>query len=161
MSSASAIVILLHIAIIYALMNALAHRSVEIVRSPIETKIIDRRRKKKSSRRHRRRNLRRRRRPSFRRRRSISSARRHRYRARHPTVITTVKPAPAPAPEPVRVLPQIDAQHSHEPDYPPQSRRLGEQGSLVLQALIAVDGRVLECKAGAIERLRPARSGGA
>jgi protein TonB len=60
-----------------------------------------------------------------------------------PTVITTAKP---PAADPVRILPRIDAQHSREPEYPAQSRRLGEQGSLVLQALIDIDGRVLETK---------------
>lgn len=60
-----------------------------------------------------------------------------------PTVITAERPPPV---EPVRILPRIDAQHSREPEYPPQSRRLGEQGSLVLQALIDVDGRVLETK---------------
>ncbi len=140
------IVILLHIAIIYALMNALAHRSVEIVRSPIETKIIDQAPQEKIE-------------PPppppqfapppppFIPPPEIDIERPPPpVQSTAPTVITTVKPAPAPAPEPVRVLPRIDAQHSHEPDYPPQSRRLGEQGSLVLQALIAVDGRVLEAK---------------
>ena len=35
------LVVLLHIAIIYALVNALAHRTVEFTPAPIETKIID------------------------------------------------------------------------------------------------------------------------
>jgi periplasmic protein TonB len=60
-----------------------------------------------------------------------------------PMVITTER---SPAADPVRILPRIDPQHSREPEYPAQSRRLGEQGSLVLQALIDIDGRVLETK---------------
>jgi len=64
-------------------------------------------------------------------------------RSTAPTVITTEKP---PTADPVRILPRIDAQHSREPEYPAQSRRLGEQGSLVLQALFDIDGRVLETK---------------
>jgi protein TonB len=44
------------------------------------------------------------------------------------------------------VAPRLDPGLSREPEYPPASRRLGEQGSLLLEALIASDGRVLETK---------------
>ena len=43
-------------------------------------------------------------------------------------------------------MPRLDPQHSHEPEYPPQSRRLGEQGSLVLQVLIDASGRAIDSK---------------
>jgi protein TonB len=65
------------------------------------------------------------------------------------TVVTPEKPlAPPPAPvaAAVRLMPKIDAKRSQEPEYPPTSRRLGEQGSVVLQVLVDVDGRVLESK---------------
>jgi protein TonB len=138
------LVVVLHVAIIYALVNALAHRSIEVVHAPIETKIIDQAAPEKVElpppppkfvpppppfipp-------------PEV----TIERPPPPPVQSTAPTVITTVKPA---APEPVRVLPRLDPQRSHEPEYPPQSRRLGEQGSLVLQALIDVDGHVLESK---------------
>jgi protein TonB len=44
------------------------------------------------------------------------------------------------------VRPHIDLAHSSQPDNPPEARRLGEQGSLVLQVLIQADGRVSDAK---------------
>jgi periplasmic protein TonB len=52
--------------------------------------------------------------------------------------------APAAAQAPARVdLPISDADYLHnpKPTYPPTSRRLGEQGKVVLRVLIGVDGR--------------------
>jgi periplasmic protein TonB len=46
----------------------------------------------------------------------------------------------------VRALPRIDTQHSHELDYPMQARRLGIQGSVVLQVLVDAEGRVTDAK---------------
>ncbi len=135
-------VVLLHIAIIYALVTALAHRSVEVARAPIETKIIDQAPQEKAElpppppklappp-------------PPFIPLPEINVQTPPPAQSTAPTVITTVKP---PVAAPVRVMPRIDAQHSREPEYPPQSRRLGEQGSLVLQVLIGVDGRVVQSK---------------
>ena len=61
--------------------------------------------------------------------------------------IVTIAPPPAPAPTaPVSVQPRIDLAHSSQPDYPPQSRRLGEQGSLVLQVMVDASGRVTDSK---------------
>jgi protein TonB len=63
-----------------------------------------------------------------------------------PAVVTTTPP-PTPAPTaPVTVQPRIDLAHSSQPEYPPQSRRLGEQGSLVLQVLVDASGRVTDAK---------------
>jgi periplasmic protein TonB len=135
-------VVLLHIALVYALVTALAHRSVEVVRAPIETKIIDQAPQEKAE-------------PPppppqfapppppFIPLPEINIQTPPPAQSTAPTVITTVKP---PVAEPVRVMPRIDAQQSREPEYPPQSRRLGEQGSLVLQVLIGVDGRVAQSK---------------
>lgn len=53
-------------------------------------------------------------------------------------------PTPAPAPAPARIdLPVSDADYLHNPKpaYPPTSRRLGEQGKVVVRVLIGVDGR--------------------
>jgi protein TonB len=64
-----------------------------------------------------------------------------------PTTLTTVMPlVPAAPPAPVQVLPHLDLANSREPEYPPQSRQLGEQGSVVLQVLVGTDGGVLDTK---------------
>jgi protein TonB len=52
-------------------------------------------------------------------------------------------PAPAPAPEPPREqLPSSDADYlqNPKPAYPPLSKRLGEQGKVVVRVLIGADG---------------------
>jgi periplasmic protein TonB len=61
-----------------------------------------------------------------------------------PAAITV--PPPLPAPAPVQIAPHLDPRASREPEYPPLSRHLGEQGSVVLQVLVASDGRVLDTK---------------
>jgi protein TonB len=65
------------------------------------------------------------------------------------TAVTPVRP-PQPAPTPphqaVSILPHIDMAASHEPDYPPVSRRLGEQGTVVLEVLVGANGRATEAK---------------
>jgi periplasmic protein TonB len=63
-----------------------------------------------------------------------------------PAVAAAPSPAPAPATAAAtgRVdLPISDADYLHNPKpaYPPTSRRLGEQGKVVLRVLIGVDGR--------------------
>ena len=137
-------VIVLHIAIAYALVTALAHRSVDVVHAPIETKIIDQTPEQKLE-------------PPppppkfapppppFIPPPEVNIDRPPPPVSTAPTIVTTTRPPPT-APTGVQVLPRIDAQHSREPDYPAQSRRLGEQGSVVLQVLVDVDGKVLESK---------------
>jgi periplasmic protein TonB len=144
------LVVLLHIGIIYALVTGLAHRVVDVVHAPIETKIIDEVRPEKPP-------------PpppppeftppppAF-----VPPPEIHIETPPPPkstaiTVVTPEKPlAPPPPPVPVvegvRITPKIDAKRSQEPEYPPTSRRLGEQGSLVLQVLVDTDGRVLDTK---------------
>jgi protein TonB len=152
------VVVLFHLGIVYALVTALSHRSVDVVHAPIETKIIEAAQPPPSE-------------PPpppprlappppvF-----VPPPEIHIERPPPPpqsTAITTVTkekpPAPTPAPvaapvptpapaEPVRVQPRLDAGKSREPEYPPMSRRLGEQGSVILQVLVETDGRVIDSK---------------
>jgi periplasmic protein TonB len=143
------LVVLLHVAVIYALVTALAHRAVEVVRAPIETKIIDEVKEQRPE-------------PpppppdlappppafvplpEIR----IETPPPPSPKSTAITVVTPEMPV-APPPPPVaalRVMPKLDAQRSHEPEYPPTSRRLGEQGSLIMQVLIDADGRVVDSK---------------
>lgn len=66
------------------------------------------------------------------------------------TAVTPVRPpvaAPAPAPHvPVNVLPHLELAASHTPEYPPVSRRLGEEGTVVLQCLVEPNGRASDVK---------------
>lgn len=61
------------------------------------------------------------------------------------TNVTTVRPVAKPPPPPADV---IVAPHQNpkrpvtEPDYPPMSKRLGEEGSVVLELYVLEDGRV-------------------
>jgi len=75
-----------------------------------------------------------------------------------PTAITNVTEVPPPTlaappaakvaapPAPVRVGPGLDLAHSREPEYPPVSRRLHEQGSLIVRVLVGADGRAIDVK---------------
>ena len=151
------VVIALHAGVIYALVTGLAQRTVEIVRAPIETRILP---------------------PDqpvpppappppprlappplF------VPAPEVRIapppaRSNAVTVVTPAKP-PEPAPPvaapppvaaappphvPVRVQPRLDPARSHEPAYPPASRRLGEQGSLIVQVLVDPSGNPRDVK---------------
>jgi periplasmic protein TonB len=147
------LVVLLHVVVVYALVTGLAHRAVDIIRAPIETEIIAAQKPETPP-------------PppppplqfappppAF-----VPPPEIQIEKPPPPppkstaiTAVTPVKPTEppppvAPAAQPVQVMPRIDASHSREPEYPPTSRRLGEQGSVVLQVLIDVDGKVIESK---------------
>jgi protein TonB len=143
------LVVLLHVGIIYALVTGLAHRVVDVVRAPIETKIIDEVRPERPP-------------PpppppeftppppAF-----VPPPEIHIETPPPPPKSTAiivvtperpVAPPPVPVAEAVRIMPKIDIKRSQEPEYPPTSRRLGEQGSVTLQVLVDVDGRVLDSK---------------
>lgn len=66
------------------------------------------------------------------------------------TSVTTVKPAaPAPvaaAPTGVHKPPTVRAKSCREPEYPSSSARLGESGRVVLNLLIDTDGHVVDSK---------------
>jgi periplasmic protein TonB len=138
------LVVLLHVVLIYALVNALARRTIEVVHAPIETKIIEEVKPppqepppppppefKPPP-------------PAF-----VPPPEVHIETPPPPqnTAITAVTPvAPPPKAAPVRVLPRVDVAHSQQPEYPPDSRRAGEEGSLILQVLVDPNGRVLDSK---------------
>jgi len=143
-----ALVVALHIGIVYALVTGLATRAVEVIPAAIEAKIISEPPHEQIE-------------PPppppefhpppppF-----VPPPEVHIETPAPPrsTAITTVtnvkpmEPPPAPPREPVTVMPRIDLAHSHQPEYPPVSRRLGEQGSVILQVLVSVGGRVLDAK---------------
>lgn len=141
------LVVLLHIGLIYALVNGLAERSANTVRPPIEARIIA----------------------------ATPPPQETPPPPPPPPAVTPppppfvpppevhiATPAPAsssaitatatpppPAParaEPVRVLPRLDPSRSRQPEYPLAARRLGREGSLVLQVLVDVDGKVIDAK---------------
>jgi periplasmic protein TonB len=67
------------------------------------------------------------------------------------TAITNVTPVPPPVaapapPVPAILAPRIDMAASHEPEYPPVSRRLGEQGTVILSVLVDPSGRAVEAR---------------
>jgi protein TonB len=146
-------VVVFHILLVYGLMNGLARKVVEVVKGPLETRLIEEVKKapppdtppppppklapppppyipppeinvavaSQSA-------------PG-----AITAI------ARTPPP-APVAPAPAAPPRPaVRTPPIIDAKHScAEPQYPSASRRLEEEGTVVLRFLIDVDGRVVK-----------------
>ncbi len=60
-----------------------------------------------------------------------------------PPIVAAAPPSPAPAPAPAKLeLPSSDADYlqNPKPAYPPLSKRLGEQGKVVLRVLIGADG---------------------
>ncbi|MCE7902567.1 MAG: energy transducer TonB [Gammaproteobacteria bacterium PRO9] len=62
---------------------------------------------------------------------------------------TSTKPAPPPvAHKEVKVAPSMNKRYlaRFQPDYPPTSRRLGEEGSVILSVLVGVDGKVEDGK---------------
>jgi len=64
------------------------------------------------------------------------------------TVTQSTKPAPPPPKKKVKKAPEIDPKFRRrfQPDYPPTSRRLGEEGSVILQVLVGTDGKVQDGK---------------
>jgi periplasmic protein TonB len=158
-------VVLLHLLLIYALVTGLAHRAIQVVETPIETRIIAATKPQtaqppppppmqmtppptaivpppeihiETP-------------PPPPPRATIRVARPVKpppvpTPAPAPAPVPIPAPAPVPAAAPVRVMPRLDASRSQQPDYPDASRRLGEQGSVVLQVLIGTDGRVVDAK---------------
>jgi len=153
------IVVALHVGVVYALVTGLAQRTIEVVRAPIETRIL----------------------PPDQPAPPVTPPPPPQFAPPPPlfvpppeiriapppapkpaiAAVTTVKPAePTPPPvlsappvsvppaprEPVRVQPRLDPTRSREPEYPPTSRRLGEQGGLVVQVLVEPDGRPSDVK---------------
>ncbi len=147
---------LLHLAIVYALVTGLGHEVVEILRAPIETKLIDEIRPPPPE-------------PPPPLMPPQFAALPPPYipppeiQVRQPpppnaiAVVTREKPAEPPppigaqvaptlAPVAVRTAPVIDGRRCRLPEYPPGSKRMEEAGIVVLRFLIDVDGSVVESK---------------
>jgi len=151
------VVIVLHIALAYALVNGLARKIVEVIQQPLETKIIEEVKPPPVD--------------------KPPPPPPPKLAAPPPpfipppevridappvmntiTAISTVKPAieaPVPKPAqtsvagPARTSAVVDARNCTKPDYPPASLRAQETGLVVLQFLIDTDGNALE---GKVER---------
>ena len=143
------ITVVLHIALIYALIHGLARKIVEIVTPPLETKIIEEIKPQQDK-------------PpppppklvtppppfvpppEVNIQMPIQTA---------PT-ITAVAPTPPPKPAPVvptapRVVdtaPVVNAASCDKPEYPPAARRANETGTVLLNFLIDVNGKVIESR---------------
>ena len=62
------------------------------------------------------------------------------------SVVATPAAPPPPKSAPVSRPPVVKANACRQPEYPPVSERLGEAGSVVLQLLVGVDGKVTDSK---------------
>lgn len=148
------VVVALHVLVVYALVTGLARKAVEIVKGPIETKLIEELKKlpppddppppppkpKAEP-------------PPFVPPAEVSTAP---VAVSHaPTITTSPQPAPvvveAPPPPPpkpaVRVAAVIDAAaNCRKPEYPAASKRLEEEGTVLLRFMIDEQGRVVDSR---------------
>ncbi|MBI3523183.1 MAG: energy transducer TonB [Betaproteobacteria bacterium] len=141
-------VVLLHVVLIYALINGLARKIVQVVSEPLETKIIEEVKPPPDK-------------PPPPPPPKLApppppyipppevqvqlppSVQQHAI-----TAVTSVKPPPAPVRPhvPNRAAAIVNASACDKPEYPPASLRAQETGIVTLRFLIDVDGRVLESK---------------
>lgn len=155
-SAATALVVLLHVVIIYALVTGLARRMVKVIPHPLETKIIEEAKPVVPD---------------------VPPPTRlptPKFEVppppyipppevriqqpppqRSPIVVSTPVKPEAPTPPPVvraveapphnfvHTPPVIEASRCEKPEYPPAARRLRESGTVVLRILVGVDGRVI------------------
>ncbi|HTC18137.1 MAG TPA: energy transducer TonB [Stellaceae bacterium] len=124
------LVVLVHVVLIYALVHALARRSIDLLQQPVEARII-----------------------------AVAPP-----EPAKPPPPEKIAPPPKPFVPPPEVQlpsapaaagaitgsanapPMVDRAQSRDPDYPAAARREGEQGSVVLQVLIGIDGRVRDAR---------------
>lgn len=144
------VVVALHAALIYALVTGLAHKAIQVLPAPVETKILEDT--------------------------TVQEEppppppppdldvppppfipppeiqiQQPVQRQQTITQVTTERPPPTPpappAPKPVqRVAPVVKAANCRKPDYPAISERLGETGTVVLQLLVGTDGKVTDSR---------------
>jgi len=131
-----AIVVALHAALIYALVHGLARQIVEVIRQPLETKIIE----------------------------EVKAPPPDKPPPPPPPKLAMPPPPYIPPPEiqvtspvsaptitavtsePVRTPPVVNAKSCQEPPYPAASVRANETGIVSLSILVGLDGRVLNSK---------------
>jgi protein TonB len=146
-----AFVIVLHALLIYALVNGLARKVVEVVKGPLETKIIQEIKppppeppppppKLVAPP------------PPYIPPPEVNIAQAAPVQNTITSVSTTPPPPAAPppaqeAPKPaVRVAPVVKSSSCREPEYPATAARLGETGEVVLSLLVGINGRVVDSK---------------
>jgi protein TonB len=143
-----ALAVVIHIGLVYTLIAGLAYRTVPVTPVPIETKIIQQTQEEKSEPPPPP--------PTFKPppppfvpppEVNIAAPPPAPAQSTAITNVTPVRPPPAPPPrEAVTVPPHVDLATSHQPEYPPVSRRLGEAGTVVLEALVDPSGRATDVK---------------
>lgn len=118
------LVVLVHVALIYALVHALAQRSINLFQHPIEARII-----------------------------AVPPPEPAKPPpAQKPFVPPPEVQLPAMPAGPTAITgsanvpPMVDRARSRDPDYPDNARRAGEQGSVLLQVLVGTDGSVLDAR---------------
>jgi len=143
-------VVVFHILLLYALVSGLARKAIEVLPAPFETQILDEQRAEEEP-------------PPpppppqldippppFIPPPEINIATPPPSSANTITtqsvVATPAAPPPAPKAAPVSRPPVVKANACRQPEYPPVSERLGEAGSVVLQLLVGVDGKVTDSK---------------
>lgn len=141
-------VALFHALLLWALVSGLARKAVEILPAPIETKILEERTAEEEP-------------PPppppefdeppppFISPPEINIASPPPASVNAITAVTHEAPPPTAPPAPkaaVRVPPVVKASACRQPEYPSMSERLGETGSVVLQLLVGVDGRVIDSR---------------
>ena len=150
-----AIVILLHIIIVWAMVSGLARQAVELVQKPLETKLIAEQVKPPEEAKPPPPPKMAPPPPPF-----IPPPEINIQVAvtQSPAAITAVTttappkeappptPPPAPVKQPVRVAPVVQATSCRQPEYPSASRRMGESGVVVLNFLIDAEGKVIESR---------------
>ena len=146
-----AFVILLHAVLIYALVNGLARKVVEVVKGPLETRIIQELKppppeappppppKLDIPP------------PPFIPPPEVNVASAAPVQNTITAVASTPPPVSAPAPveapkAAIRVAPEVRSSSCREPEYPATAARLGESGKVVLALLVGLDGRVVDSK---------------
>lgn len=147
-------VILLHVAIVYALVTGLARKAVEVIRGPIETKIIEELKKLPPPEKPPQPPKQKFEPPPFVPRTEVAVAApivalpTITASTVSPPVVTAPVPMPPAPPKLVqRVGPVIDAaKNCQKPEYPAASKRLEEEGVVVLRFMIDEVGKVLESR---------------
>ncbi|SEP86234.1 outer membrane transport energization protein TonB (TC 2.C.1.1.1) [Solimonas aquatica] len=134
-------VVVFHALLVYGLVNGLARKAIELLPAPIETKILKEVKEDIPP----------------------PPPPPPTFETPPPPVIPPPEisiasaPAPAtaihatttpakPAPVTAKTAPVVKAKNCREPEYPSISQRLNETGSVVLQLLVGVDGRVSDAK---------------
>jgi protein TonB len=141
------VVMVFHVILVWALVNGLARKVVEVVKGPLETKIIQEAKppppeappppppKLAPPP------------PDFIPPPEVNIALEAAPSANTITAVTTTaQPSPAPQAPTAHVPPVVKAKGCREPEYPPSSARLGEAGRVVLQLLVDVNGKVVDSK---------------